>query len=526
MREFWVADSETDPFDGETIVKPFVWDAYNGIEHHLFETTAAFVEFFREKDVVVYAHNGGKFDWFFILAYIDAYEPLTVINGRLAKFKIGTCEFRDSYNILPSALSAYKKDEIDYAIFTKAERHKRANWEKITDYLRHDCIYLYEFVKRFIDDYGYHLTFAGCALAQWQKISQIKAPSTGPAFFHDIGRYYYGGRVECFETGILEFPLKSIDIKSAYPWAGNHLHPWGEAYTETKVLPTRQEELSRCFITLTTTSKGALPFRDIKGGLSFPADGLTREFFITGWEFIAARDTGALPWFTISRIVVFPLTIEFNSYNDHFFAEKERCEKAGDKAGREIAKYMLNGLTGKFGANPNNYEEFQLVEPQHIDAARRIDGYTFSAQIGEYALVKRPLPESKHRYYNVATIASITGFVRAHLWRSMCKCERVVYVDTDNIKCASTGSLEVGSKSIGSWQLEAESTRSAFAGKKLYSMVLADGTHKSASKGVRLTPQEIFKIALGAEIQHNPQAPSFSLKNGTKFVSRKIKRTK
>jgi hypothetical protein len=269
-------------------------------------------------------------------------------------------------------------------------------------------------------------------------------------------------------------------------------------------------------------SKGALPWRDKKGALHFPRDGEVRTFNVTGWEFLAARETGALPWYRIERIVTFPLTIEFNVYNDHFFAQKEACEKSGDKAGREIAKFMLNGLTGKFGANPDNYEEFQLIRPEHLAAAKKVDDFDFCAELGEYALVKRPLQEIKHRFYNVATIASITGFVRAHLWRSMCKCERVIYVDTDNIKCASVGTLEIGGDRIGAWTLEAESKRAAFAGKKLYAMLLADGSYKTASKGVRLTPAELFAVASGETVKYNPPNPSFSVKNGTKFVSRTI----
>lgn len=525
MRELYVADSETDPFDGETFVAPFIWGLYNGIEYHEFGTTEEFIAYVRDLEILIYAHNGGKFDWFFLLAYIEPNTPITVINGRLACFRIGRAEFRDSYNILPSPLSAYKKDEIDYAIFTKEKRAIRANFEKIREYLRSDCLYLYQFVKRFIDEYGLHLTFASCALKQWEKLEEIKAPSTTKEFFDDISQYYYGGRVECFQTGIHDKPFVSIDINSAYPWAGNHLHPYGTGYECGGVLPSDGDELGRCFLTIETASRGALPFRNPDThALTFPSDGEKRTFHITGWEFRAARETGFLPFYTIERIVTFPHTISFNKYNAHFFAQKIAAERAGDKAGREIAKYMLNGLTGKFGANPENYEEFTILEPKYVEAAGLIDGYRFVDNLGENALLSRPLPETRHRYYNVAVIASITGFVRAHLWRSMCKCTGVLYVDTDNIKCESPGNLEIDASTLGHWKLEAECVRGAFAGKKLYSCELRDGTFKNASKGVRLTTEELFRVARGEEVKHSPQVPTYSLKVGTKFVSRKIRK--
>ena len=81
------------------------------------------IVFLQDKDVICYAHNGGKFDWHYITPYIDDYEPLTIIAGRLAKFTIGDCEFRDSYNIIPAPLSAYKKDDVDYNIFEKDGSH-------------------------------------------------------------------------------------------------------------------------------------------------------------------------------------------------------------------------------------------------------------------------------------------------------------------------------------------------------------------------------------------------------------------
>src|SRR4051812_21942910 len=113
MREIWVADAETDPFEHGADIQPFIWGAFNGTEYHEFETTAALVDFFRDKKVIVYAHNGGRFDWHFLLPHLDPFTPVMIIAGRLAKFTIGECEFRDSYNILPSPLSAYQKDEID-----------------------------------------------------------------------------------------------------------------------------------------------------------------------------------------------------------------------------------------------------------------------------------------------------------------------------------------------------------------------------------------------------------------------------
>lgn len=110
MRPIWTADCETDPFKRGRIPKPFLWGVYDGTACHLFERTEDFINFVQDKKVILYAHNGGKFDWHFILDYLEPFTPINIINGRIAKFKIGVCEFRDSYNILPIPLAAYQKE--------------------------------------------------------------------------------------------------------------------------------------------------------------------------------------------------------------------------------------------------------------------------------------------------------------------------------------------------------------------------------------------------------------------------------
>jgi len=56
--------------------------------------------------------------------HINSDEPVMVINGRLARFRIGECEFRDSLNIFPNTRLADfgVKNEIDYALMEPDRR--------------------------------------------------------------------------------------------------------------------------------------------------------------------------------------------------------------------------------------------------------------------------------------------------------------------------------------------------------------------------------------------------------------------
>lgn len=533
-RPIWAVDCETDPFKRGRIPAPFVWGVYTGSEYHQFTDTEEMIIFLQENDVICYAHNGGKFDWHFITEYISDYEPLTIIAGRLAKFKIGYCEFRDSINIIPAPLAAYKKDEIDYSIFEESERNKPENWQLICDYLKADCIYLHEMVTQFIESYGMALTQAGAAMKIWAKMSGIQKPNTGPDYYADFSKYYYGGRVECFQKGIIEDNFSVIDIRSAYPYAMTFDHPWSGIYAVYDNIPEDidDERLSRCFISLYAKGKGAFPLRG-KNGLIFPNDNETHRFHITGWEYISARETNSLEISSIEEVTEFLDTVNFTDYVDYFFAVKNEADanmksSVGSErdywaSQRLFAKIFLNALYGKFASNPDNYEEYMTVPAEFIDAANQ-DGWGFCQLIAEEtAIVAKPLEEEKKRFYDVSVAASITGFVRAYLWRHICKTKgTMLYCDTDSIAASYFEGINL-EEGLGNWELEAQCDFAAIGGKKLYAFRKLNGDWKTATKGVRLEPEEIIAIASGKAVTYHPEIPTFSIKRGIKFTPRTIK---
>lgn len=536
MRPIWAADCETDPFDGHTLVRPFIWGCINieTREYREFPSTREFLDFITNEDCVVYAHNGGKFDWHFCLDDLPEFSRVMIISGRLAKFQIGKAEFRDSFNIMPMPLSAVAKDKVDYSIFKPGVRDIPKNRITISDYLRSDCIHLANMLQAFFAEFGFHLTQAGASVKAWEKITNQKAPHTDAHFFETLAEFYYGGRVECFEKGIVKRPFKIVDVNSMYPFAMMHSHPWGETFTVSDTLPNSRKAIEQSFITLTAKSLGALPWREKRGApLSFPRDGIVRRFQITGWEFFAAKETGYLDEYEIEQVITLPLSQNFKEYLDHFYRMKTEAKAAGYKNGKwvdqaakaryEFAKRFLNSLYGKLGANPEEYEEFTVIGPEFIETAQEEDGYSFCAELGPWALMSRPIHKNQRRYYNVATAASITGFARAYLWRSMCKCGGVLYVDTDSIFAEIVDALEIDPERLGAWDVEAECDFGAFAGKKLYTCHKKGGGWKKASKGVKLSSASIIRVAKGARVKHNPLAPSFSVKRGIKFQPRHIK---
>jgi DNA polymerase elongation subunit (family B) len=542
--EIWAADCETDPFDGETLVQPFIWGLYNGADYLYFDTTEEFIDFIRNLDnAIIYAHNGGRFDWLFLKEYLNIYEPIMVIAGRLSKAYIGGTELRDSYNIFNMPLSAYQKDEIDYMLMHKKNRDKPKNREKIEKYLESDCVYLWDLINNFVDNYGLHLTQASAAMAMWNKISGLPSPKTDKTHYLRFCDYYHGGRVECKYVGIYRGKCKLIDINSAYPFAMKNLHPYGSNVTITKKLPDNDDELSRAFITLKCRSRGAFPFKTEKTKeLIFPDDNEIRTFHVTGWEYIAARDLGKLGMHEIIVVKTLSDTIRFDKYVDHFYTLKVEAKRTNDKDLEIHVKIFLNALYGKYGAKPDEYRSFEIIHSSDIDSEIIDDTkktHTLHCVYGDYAIISKPIEDDKQHWYNVATAASITGYVRAMMLKAINNVDGFMYCDTDSILCKDTGSLKLDSTELGAWDVEIESDYAALAMKKFYAIKNKNYTKemkeykkgktnkkpkkwKTASKGVKFNEKEIIRVAKGETVIYNPIAPSMSILSNPTFIERII----
>jgi hypothetical protein len=162
-------------------------------------------------------------------------------------------------------------------------------------------------------------------------------------------------------------------------------------------------------------------------------------------------------------------------------------------------------------------------------------GYELSGELGEWAILRQDLDDEQQRYYNIATAASITGCVRAHLWRNICKCQGVLYCDTDSIAAEEIGDIKI-SKDLGDWGIDGEFIKAAISGKKLYAFRHAPGTEprdsegraikwKTASKGVRIGARQLIAVARGREVLYTPESPTYSVHSGPRFTPRRVRAT-
>jgi hypothetical protein len=530
-----VVDCETDPFEIGLVVKPFAIGFDTGDRYVDFWGDDCVTEFFaylatlsgEGYEFIIYAHNGGKFDFFFFLDYLDTGQSPLIMGGRLVKIMFQGQEFRDSYAIIPQPLSAYQKDTIDYDKFKRDVREQHR--AEILRYLRSDCQYTRDLISGFHDMFGDKLTIASASLPMLNSFTGFER-ITGDGFDQRFRAYYYGGRNQCFETGVLRPRDGGLwhvyDRNSMYPAVmRDELHPISNR-------PELQDRITADtdFACIVARNHGALPHRREDGSLDFTLDHGT--FFATIHEIRAGEETGTLKIERVKHAWKFDRKASFKEFVETFYNHRLLAKANDDKVRDILYKFCLNSGYGKFALNPRKFRQWTMTvgevpEPQASDDYPQ--GWSLHSQCGDLFIWSRPSPR-RGGFYNVATAASITGAARANLLRNIALAERPIYCDTDSIICEGFAG-ELNERDLGGWKLEATGEVAAIGGKKLYTVfdeadLFERGIAvKKASKGVRLTPREIIAVCNGEEIVYRNPVPLFQLDGSATFQDRKIRAT-
>lgn len=534
LKKVAALDLETDPFKFGRVPCPFAGGIYDGETYVDFwgdDCVLQIVDYLahRKEPLCLYAHNGGKFDWWYFSDFLN--DPLMFINTRLVRAQLMHHEVRDSFSILPVPLSAMQKDKIDYSTFEFDERNKHANRKRILRYLKSDCVYLYDNVTRFIETFGQTLTMGS---ASWRVLTSMhEVPKMSAEDDAEIRPFYFGGRVECFESGNLRDSFKLYDINSSYPDVMKRCQHPASINCD---YPRRLPDSGVYFAEIIADSDGALPIK-IKGSLRFPHV-RNETFYACSHEIHEAENLGLLRIKKIRNVFHFHKTQNFAAFVDRCMNEKIAAEMAGDKSMRLFWKLICNAAYGKGGSNPDNYRDVRLFETRESmfsenDAIENIERrWTHCGNFGSRILADRPV---EHRnFLNVAMAASITSAARAHLLRALHRATRPVYCDTDSIICTALDMPHHPTK-VGAWKLEAEADEISIAGKKLYAAFKRGQCVKGAAKGVGIrvkneghgiAPELLRQIADGVPSDEiGIEAPSLTLGKTARFQKRTLART-
>jgi hypothetical protein len=539
-----VLDFETDPFEFGAIPSAFAAGFYDGSTFTNFWGSNCAAELVahlerQTEPLTIYAHNGGKFDVYYLLPFLKPGE-LRIINGRIVSAFIGIHELRDSFSIMPFGLAKYKKLDIDYHKLEK--KHREENRSEIITYLEGDCRFLYELCEAFLLEFGDKLTVGSASLKQLKRFHKFGCGNENfDKKFRDD--FYFGGRNQVFRAGILPGPWKVYDVYSMYPSAmRNFLHPIGTGYEVDKKI-----RHNTSFVVVEGENFGAFPVRSENGGLDFTRTYGTFHTTIHEWQ--AALDTGTFKPHKIIKTYGFLQRGTFREWVDHFFDLRDKAKREGDKMRVMFYKYVLNSCYGKFAQNPNNFFDWILCEGRSRPAewhdctpgcSIAITPPDTPVQLvcpkmwtpaylhDSYVIWQRPTP--MHHFYNIATGCSITGAARSLLLRGIAGAVDPVYCDTDSIICRSLSGMPIGSN-LGEWGLEVECNLAAIGGKKLYAL-FSDRENpndtncvKKAHKGARLKASEVLRIAQGETVTYENPVPKFRWDGTAVFIKRRIRMT-
>ena len=416
MRDYHTFDLETDPFNGKDYPKAFCAGYFDGKTVTVFYSAdccksviALAVAEGKKRGgmLLIYAHNGGKFDFHFVLLEILQYFnkediELICIGSRIVSIKCPAFELRDSYSLIPKPLKAFgKKLDIEiwklkatYEELTANEREKfiatlsalrlpnsvlqsalqsPRNFyrEEIIKYLKQDCIGLHEGLTEFFTRYGCEITLASTAFNVGRKQFNVKPEKTGLNYDSKFRPFYFAGRVQFFGLGKHgqldgQQRFKICDINSAFPWAMLSRHWFNSGYARRDSIPSMGKE--QAFYEVECDSMGCLPLRAGNGGVDFPVGRF--RFFATGWELFQGIELGLVKNVVYHSIYAPKETQEFSPYVNHFYELKKNAPNAWD---RDFAKLFLNSYYGKYALNPREFRDVKITKWGEIPEDRRIE---------------------------------------------------------------------------------------------------------------------------------------------------------
>jgi hypothetical protein len=537
-----ILDMETDPFDAENLgaVHPFLGVLYSDDfapiviwENDYTAFVAAIVAAIEGLPgrYTIYAHNGGKFDYLFLIAKI---RGKAMFKGRgLMSFRIGNHDLRDSFHIIPEKLASYHKDHFDYSWMKRSNRDLYR--QKIIDYCISDCKYLLEIVKDFVKAHGFKLSIGQAAMAEFRKHYTVERLNDQSDTF--LRKFFFGGRVECLAgAGHFEGPFKMYDVNSMYPYAmANYEHPIGNSY-ESRIGMPRPET---CFVEIDCISNGAFVRRMLDG--STGADRTRQTFFTTIHELRIALKYDLIRDVHVARCIDFDKRGSFPNFVNPLYEKRERMKhalKTFDKDDSSLehmalkrdslfTKLLLNNAYGKFAQNPRKFQECFITDAGHDPDAAECDPenpWFCHVMAGEFWLWTRPSP--RQTFNNVATAASITGAARAVLLEAICCAVEPIYCDTDSLICRELNGHDLHASRLGAWDLETTFSEVLIVGKKMYAGRELSGREKIKSKGVsNLTWQNMLDMLKGDTITKRNFAPTLTRDGGQHYLERRVKIT-
>jgi len=450
---------------------------YDGREYKDFLTIDSLINYMLRRKYAgyrIYAHNGGRYDFLFLLEKIKLPCDIIDINGRIFNIKIKLPNKRiinliDSFYLLQFSLdsliktfiprSEYHKIDIDFKTLKTVTR-------RLKQHLKNDCLALYLIIDKFqeiINNLGGELksTLASTAMDIFRrKYLEIQLPT----YFQldkNIRAGYYGGRCEVFKKQIKDGYY--YDFNSLYPSVMyDNYFPCGVPY----YIDNYRFSISDIgFAYIKTNIKQNIPLLPYRAHemLLFPNGNIEGIYSI---EFLKKLKSLNIPFKTYYAIL-FDRDKIFKNYVSDLY--KMRLENKNNII-ETVVKLLLNSLYGKFGQRLDR-KKYYIFDELTTDI---INYHLYSAQYKIfYEEIETYLP-----YILPAIAAYVTTYSQLKLYPYLNK--NTVYCDTDSI--ITTEQFKTGEK-LGQLKLEDKINEGIFISQKIYAYKNEKGKLKKRAKG-------------------------------------------
>lgn len=470
---------------------------------------------------IYYFHNA-KFDSEFIITWLfkhgfkhvkykrrlEAGEFTTLISDMRIFYSMEICFYNenkhvriakilDSYKIMPLSVEKLaqafnleiRKGSIDYN--KKREIGYQLDENEIS-YLKNDVVIVSQALKHMFDLNLKKMTAGSNALFDYkQRFGKKQFEHHFPILDYDeeIRQSYKGAFVyvnpkfKCKEIG----EGLVFDVNSLYPYVMRHRKfPYGEGiyfegeYKQDAVYDLYVQMFSAQFELKT----GYIPTIATKNDLAYkPLEYLESS----GGEYMTLCLTNVDLDLMKEHYEIYDITYHggwkfksssslFNDYIDYWYHIKEQATKDKNGPLRQIAKFMLVNLYGKFSLNPNC-----ATRSPFLNTEKDIICYKLNP------------PETREPIY-IPVGTFVTSWARDYTIRSAQSLyDRFLYADTDSLHICGTEiptEIEISDTKLGAWKCEAKFTRAKYLRNKCYIEDIIDEGLKVTCAGM---PKECYQ---------------------------------
>ncbi len=448
-----------------------------------FATILKRVAYANRQNILLFAHNGGKFDFYLVLKTLlqarFQYVESIIKGNRIYRMKFflhyGESTDRnqgiyiilqDMYTLVPMSLksateafqTAVKKKELDQKVFNWKmidSTNYAQFYDVLAEYLENDCVSLYHLFVIYSGWIRVNLDIDikfSCSLSSISKeyfLSKYYNEGSTPIYilneyyYKKIKKAYMGGRCDCFCEGKVK-NLYYYDFNSLYPYAMLNPMPVGQPAIFRDF---RNFNLSSFFgfIKVQITGMkmghkfGVFPIRG-KTGLFFPIIDCGTSTWIFSEELKSFEYL--YTWKPI-KAIRFDKADLFSNFVETLYKLKAEATRNKDPVKRLIAKLLLNSAYGFWGLKrdlrtkifhdrKNNTQNVEDFRQKLMLANWYLDEVVLDHD--NYWLCKEYCPSKSS---NVAIAAAVTAYARITLNTLILEIQKeggtVAYCDTDSV---------------------------------------------------------------------------------------------